>query len=234
MKPMLMQTRSALVLVRQLLLCATFVFGGAAQAEPEEPPPQQTILDSLPPLPPPTEEQLQRGREMLDKIVYVVENVPLTDAAAVMKVFGFTDLMTYESSMYTRLVPKAKTGGQAVPADLVGTGFTDIEAAPVFLASKNNRVAARLSGSFAIADTCVSIEDVRKRIASRAVQISSSRITDIHPVLRPKAANDVGLLGFRLVSNPFATKTSITFRFVYQRCAQAFTFAYFNIEGVQQ
>ena len=41
-----------------------------------------------PPLPLPTESQLQRGRELCDKIVYGITSVPLSDAPAVLKVLS--------------------------------------------------------------------------------------------------------------------------------------------------
>jgi hypothetical protein len=88
-----------------------------AQQEPPSPP------NTLPPLPPPTAAQLERGRELLDKIAYVAAKVPLTDAAAVLAVFGFTDLHTTEYPTYTGVKPKGKSGGGSQPQDLVGTGW---------------------------------------------------------------------------------------------------------------
>jgi hypothetical protein len=99
---------------------------GVAGAQEEVPSPPKT----LPPLPLPTAAQLERGRALLEKIGYVVANVPLTDAAAVLAVFGFTDLFTKEYPTYIGVGPKGKSGGFSQPRDLVGTGWAAIEVRP--------------------------------------------------------------------------------------------------------
>ncbi|ACV35212.1 hypothetical protein CAP2UW1_1915 [Candidatus Accumulibacter phosphatis] len=112
--------------VYALAVTALSLATGLAGAQQEPPSPPNT----LPPLPPPTAAQLERGRELLDKIAYVAAKVPLTDAAAVLAVFGFTDLHTREYPTYTGVQPKGQDGGGSQPKDLVGTGLADIEVRP--------------------------------------------------------------------------------------------------------
>lgn len=76
------------------LLCSTVL----AQQEPD------------PPLPLPTEAHLQQGRVVLDKIVYVITSVSLSDAPAVLKVFGFTELNRKEYPTYAEVGVKGPRG----------------------------------------------------------------------------------------------------------------------------
>lgn len=219
-------TRLALLLLKRLLLCVTLTSGGPALAEPKVPPPQ-TILDSLPPLPPPTEQQLQRGRELLDKIVYVVENVPLTDAAAVMKVFGFVDLRTETYPTHVWVGPKGKSSNFAQPNDLVGTGFDDISVQPNIYTAGDIAI-ARLSGRLGKDEACISIHDVRKTFESRA-----SRWEDRHTFVagfieRPRKAHRTDTLVFELSKTRVFDNGSISFRFTYQTCAASFGLVYLN------
>ncbi len=148
----------------------------AAQQEPPSPP------NTLPPLPPPTAAQLERGRELLDKIAYVAAKVPLTDAAAVLAVFGFTDLHTREYPTYTAVGPRRKSGGFSQPQDLVRTGLADIEVHP-----RRQRPTGRpevlFDGRLSLDETCVSIDMVRELFAPLASQVKSEDVLSIHPVL---------------------------------------------------
>ncbi|MBK8522863.1 MAG: hypothetical protein IPL58_01225 [Betaproteobacteria bacterium] len=193
----------------------------------------QTGEGELPALPLPTEAQLQRGRELLDKIIYVIDNVPLTDAAAVLKVFGFTEPITREQATYTYVQPRAGNGRQMLPADLVGTGWASIQADPVRSPSQYSSVIASFEGDFAMEEACAHIDEVRQRFAPRALETLSRRMTYIHPNPRPPRQHDTGHLVIRLRENPLAERTRITFTFEYQLCAKSFSFSYARPEGAK-
>jgi hypothetical protein len=188
----------------------------------------------LPPLPTPTEAQLQRGRELLDKIIYVIDNVPLTDAAAVLKVFGFTELITREQPTYTYVQPRASNGRQMLPADLVGTGWESIQADPVRTPSQYSSVMASFEGDFSLDETCVKIDEVRQKFAARASKTTSRHMNYLHPNPRPPQQHDIGHLGFTLRENSFAERTGILFTFEYQLCAKSFSFSYSRPEETQK
>ncbi len=194
---------------------------GVACAQEEVPSPPQT----LPPLPLPTAAQLERGRDLLEKIGYVVANVPLTDAAAVLAVFGFTDLFTKEYPTYIGVGPKGKSGSFSQPRDLVGTGWADIEVRPKIEKPTGKRYAL-FFGRLSLDETCISIDMVREFLAPLASQIESARILDIHPVLRPKALHTTGRLSASLTRHPFSAVARLNFRFEYQTCATDFSFSH--------
>lgn len=194
---------------------------GVAGAQEEVPSPPKT----LPPLPLPTAAQLERGRALLDKIGYVVANVPLTDAAAVLAVFGFTDLFTKEYPTYIGVGPKGKSGGFSQPRDLVGTGWAAIEVRPRIEKPTGKRYAL-FFGRLSLDETCISIDMVREFVAPLASQVESAHILDIHPVLRPKALHTTGHLSARLTRHPFSAVAGLYFRFEYQTCATDFSFSH--------
>jgi hypothetical protein len=187
----------------------------------------------LPPLPPPTVEQFKKGRELLDKIVYVIENVPLSDEVAVMKVFGFTDLYAWESpgntkySPYRDVGPKGKHGGFTLPDELVGTGLTFVRVQP-WIRSPNNKESANLHGSFSTVEVCVSIDDVRTMFKAKSKISQSYSVTDIHPTARPPRLHQTGHLQFTDVTAFRATQASALFTFEYQQCAKSFGISYRN------
>jgi len=191
---------------------------GSAGAQQEPPSPPKT----LPPLPPPTAAQLERGRELLDKIAYVAAKVPLTDAAAVLAVFGFTDLFTKEYPTYTGVQPKGKGGGGSQPQDLVGTGLAAIDVRPR-IQRPTRRTEAVFAGRLSLEETCISIDMVRETFTPMASKVESLHIFDIHPVLRPKPLHSTGHLVFFPKQHPFSEKSLISFRFEYQTCAETFT-----------
>lgn len=125
--------------------------GGAGTSSPEFSAP-----------PPPTEAQLKLGCDLLNKIAYVVENVPLHDAAAVMKVFGFSNLYTAVAPTYVRLEPVGRTTRTAQPLDLTGTGFTYINVDPS-VRSKKVHYSAGASARFNPKEACISLNAVRAR-----------------------------------------------------------------------
>lgn len=209
------------------LACGT---ASAQQAAPEQPalpplPPPIYHPSDLPPLPPPTEQQLKRGRELLDKIVYVIANVPLTDAADVLKVFGFADLRAVEHPTYVWVGPKGKGDHFAQPAEMVGMGFSHIEVQP-WVRSLNHPVIARFSATLATKEACIPIDDVRRIFWSITSRGNSSRIVDIHRIERPTPLHGVGNLSFSSLQNPVGLEAGIAFGFEYQTCARDFTFNY--------
>jgi hypothetical protein len=179
----------------------------------------------LPPLPPPTAEQLRKGREMLDKIIYVINEVSLSDEVAVMKVFGFTDLYAREYPTHKDVGPKGKRGGFTLPEDLIGTGFSFIHVLPWIKSPKLNS-AARFSGSINADEACISIDDIRSAFISKAKKNQSILITDIHPTRRPPRLHEVGHLSFEDLQTSNSAHASAIFTFEYQLCAKGFGISY--------
>lgn len=196
---------------------------GVAGAQEELPSPPKT----LPPLPLPTAAQLERGRALLEKIGYVATRVPLTDAAAVLAVFGFTDLYTTEYPTYTGVRPKGKGGTGSQPQDLVGTGLAAIEVRSR-VQWLTGRTGALFHGRLSLDETCISIDMVRETFTPLASKVESLHIVDIHPVLRPKPLHSTGRLVFSPRQHPFSEKSLISFRFEYQNCAETFTLSQTN------
>lgn len=192
------------------------------------PPMQREPDEVLPPLPAPTESQLQRGRELLDKIAHVIADVPLTDAEAVLKVFGFTELYTWTYPTYVMKVPKGKGGGPARSEDLIGTGFTDISVAPWVSDTQDDKKAV-FSAGINTKEACISIDEVRHLFSGQAqARITISRITDIHPVARPPRLNKVGHISFRPIQTALGLVGRATFTFDYQVCLKSFGFSYLS------
>ncbi|MBL8416317.1 MAG: hypothetical protein JNM42_17950 [Propionivibrio sp.] len=194
------------------LICSTVL----AQQEPD------------PPLPMPTEAQLQRGRELLDKIAYVITSVSLSDAPAVLKVFGFTELKQVEYPDHVWVRPKGKVFKFAQPDELAGTGFTAISVQPRIENPRPGAVVARFSARFALSETCVTMDDARRVLEPIATTITSEPIIVLDSGPRPKPLHETGGLTFSGLRTPFYPASGITFTFEYQTCAQSFGFAYYN------
>ena len=185
--------------------------------------------DPLPPLPLPTEAQLQRGRELLDKIAYVITSVPLSDAPAVLKVFGFTELNRKEYPDHAWVGVKGHVGGFAQMQELAGTGLSDIVVQP-WIDDPHFNLVARLFASFTRSETCVTMADTRRVLEPIASTITNELIRDIHPKQRPEPLHEIGGLTFSGLQTPFNPAAGITFTFEYQTCARSFGFGYHNAD----
>lgn len=186
---------------------------------------QFAVAKDLPPLPIPTAEQLQKGRDLLEKIAYVMENIPLTDEVAVMKAFGFVDLYTRDYPTNRYVQPVRKNGGNTLPAELAGAGLENISMNP-WVRSPSVKWTAVLSGRFAIQDVCVSIDDVKRRFDSLSKKIRVEPVIKSHPIPEPKRLNDVPSLVFEGLPSNFSPFSKVSFAFEYQTCADRFTFIY--------
>ena len=179
----------------------------------------------LPPLPIPTEERLQKGRALLEKIAFVMENIPLTDEVAVMKEFGFIDLYTRDFSDHRNVGPRGKNGTTMLPAELAGTGFASIGLQPWVKSPRINR-SALLDGRFAVDEACVSLNDVKRKFSPLAKKTSVEPVIYSHPVAEPNRLNDIPRLLFEGLPSKFAPISLASFTFEYQTCANAFGFIY--------
>jgi hypothetical protein len=216
-------------LLALIFFCGTAFAQQKVLEQPALPPLPPPIYEpgELPPLPPPTEQQLQRGREMLDKIVYVIANVPLTDAAATLKVFGFTDLRTKEYPTHADVGPKGKDSDFLSGPELKGTGLTDVTVQP-WIKDPRINVTSWLNATVATEEACISIDAVRRMFGPMTSKMHSDRIVTSHPVQRPKPLHGIGIISFAPLHNPMNSEASITFAFEYQICADRFNFAYFT------
>lgn len=179
----------------------------------------------LPPLPIPTEEQLQKGRALLEKIAFVMENIPLTDEVAVMKEFGFIDLYSRDYPTHRDVGPKGKGGWNTVPAELAGTGFASIRLQPWVKSPRVNRT-AMLGGRIAVDEVCISLNDVKRKFSLLANKTVVTPVIYSHPVPEPKPLNDVPSLSFEGLPSKFAPISGASFTFENQTCATYFGFIY--------
>lgn len=186
-----------------------------------------------PVLPQPTEDQLKRGRDFLDKISYIIENVSLRDAAAVMKVFGFSNLDTAIYPTYVRVQPVRSVISKAASLEyLAGTGFEAISVDPL-VRSKSRTTEAVANARFDLTMVCVSIDDVRARFGH--VANIRSEPTRLPPGPRPRDVHETGYLTFEPLQTPEGMIGRLGFKFDYQVCAKGYAFAYDNfIESKKQ
>ena len=178
----------------------------------------------LPALPSPTEAQLKLGRELLDKIAYVVENVPLQDAVAVMKVFGFSNLYTWIYPTYVRLGPRDRTTDTENPSNLAGTGFSSLSVDPIVRSKGINR-SAGVEGGLNPAKACITVDAVRERFGdAKTIRLTRRFQTDSGP--RPPRVTSTDAISFEPLNTPQGMIGSIGFTFGYQICANQFGFIY--------
>lgn len=201
-----------------LVCCTTSGLVGAEETT------SPSTVRTAPPLLLPTGNQLKRGRDLLSKIVYVIENVSLQDSAAVLGVFGFTDLYTaiYPTNVWVK--PRGHETEVALPRELKGSGLTHITSSP-WISDKANRAFARLSGAFDLSEACVHLDHVRATFG-QAEEIRAEPIIDIHPVLRPPRLHDIGHIAFSPLQTPEGRVGRIGFTFEYQNCAKSFGLVY--------
>lgn len=171
----------------------------------------------LPPLPIPTDDQLRNGRALLERLAFVLVNIPITDAAAVLHGLGFSELGTEEYPNYTLFYPKSSNSGGNIP---IGNGFFSVSVQP-----REKGGTASINGRFAD-DACVSVEDVKSMIGPLGRRSSISLVRDVHPVDRPKPLNSVGYLSIHQLRNVVQQEATGSFTFAYQACAEDFGFSF--------
>ena len=209
---------SAALLIGAIVANGSSVF--AAQPETTD------ASANRPVLAPPTEDQLKRGRDFLDKLSYIIENVSLRDAAAVMKVFGFSNLDTAIYPTYVRVQPVRSIISKAASLEyLAGTGFEAISVDPL-VRSKSRTTEAVANARFDLTMVCVSIDDVRARFGH--VANIRAEPTRLPPGPRPRDVHDTGYLTFEPLQTPEGMIGRLGFRFDYQVCAKGYAFAYDN------
>lgn len=216
--------RGPKVFISAVLLIASIVANGshvfAAQPETTD------ASANRPVLAPPTEDQLKRGRDFLDKLSYIIENVSLRDAAAVMKVFGFSNLDTAIYPTYVRVQPVRSVISKAASLEyLAGTGFEAISVDPL-VRSKSRTTEAVANARFDLTMVCVSIDDVRARFGH--VANIRAEPTRLPPGPRPRDVHDTGYLTFEPLQTPEGMIGRLGFGFDYQVCAKDYAFAYDN------
>lgn len=212
-------TRWTRRLASGVIALAVYSIGGVTLAE-------ETAgeVNRPPPLPPPTEAQRALGRELLMKIVYVIENVPLEDSAAVLGVFGFKELETAVYPTNTYVAPKKAITRSAIPVEFLGTGLRSLSSRPVVRDPKFG-LQARFGGVFNPAEACVVLDDVLQQFATAPVKkIHPRRVLGNRP--SPPRANNVGLITIRPLATPNGPIGGVIFGFDYQTCADGFTFSY--------
>jgi hypothetical protein len=173
---------------------------------------------------PPTDAQLKLGQELLDKIAFVVENVPLQDAAAVMKIFGFTKLYTWTYPTYIRVQPIGRMTKSALPTDLEGTGFSYIHVDPWVQAEKYKR-SAGVAAKFTESEACITVDAVRERFGGAINTVHSPTFETCCIPNRPKVG-DTDAISFGPLQTPRGMIGLIGFVFKYQSCARDFGFSY--------
>lgn len=214
--------RAARWLANCVLAIALWSVGGLSAAQE----PASAGGHIAPPLPAPTEAQLERGRELLGKIVHVIHNIPLQDSSAVLGVFGFKEFDTFVHPTHTRVTPKLTTTRAAIPVELLGTGFQSFSNIPLNRSPKSYSLAS-VGGVLNRAEACIAIDDVRLRFANVATT-RSGPVRIIDRFRWPPRKHNIGFLSFQPLDTPAGLIGTIRFEFDYQTCADSFTFSYLN------
>ena len=190
---------------------------------------------TLPQQAPPTEQQLALGRELLDKIAYVIGSVPFEDPVAVLGVFGFAEVSSTVRQTYTEFQPKGAQSGGAMPKDLLGTGLTHIRSDPLIVPDEGYEYAtfSGFNGRFNLDEACVLIDDVRRKFGN------AKNITVYPSIVAPGAAgygsrrqplnrrdHDIGAISFDPVPTASGLLGGVSFAFDYQNCAMGFGAGY--------
>jgi hypothetical protein len=179
----------------------------------------------LPPLPFPTDAQIQKGHDFINKIDYVLKKISLSDEVAVMKAFGFEDLLAGEYPDHRWVVPKGKAGGRASRYELAGTGLSGLRLQP-WIRNKDIRSISHLEGTIYSGEVCITLASALNKFGASTKGISAEPVISSHPVRAPQKMNDIGVLGFSNSSTEFADKASVYFVFDYQYCASRFGITY--------
>lgn len=203
-------------LTRAVFLVSWVLWGVTAPAQP---------ISDTPPLPPPTDEQLQKGRALLDKILYIVKNVPMSKPSAVFRVFGSDQV-----GVYPRKDPKKSP-------DLTHVGITSYDKA---IREKWKEIGIRsveilypfdkttdmdhLYLSFIPDEACVSYHDVRRLFWPISTRVSNPILgggISTQPMRTPPPVHEYRAMVIELERIVPEHQTLLHFSFDYQTCAVA-------------
>ena len=189
---------------------------------------------TTPPLPPPTQEQLQMGRALLEKIMLIVKNVPLSKPLEVFQVFGVDAVTVYPQGPQTR-TPTALFVQDPKPRELTlvqittyeklaGERLKEIGVGSIRIKYPLDKTIASdgMGIDFLPNQACVSIDDVRKLFLPLSKNMLNPKLGGgivSHPLPTPPPVHDFLLIVFELHSMHPNFKTNVNFSFDYQTCA---------------
>ena len=178
----------------------------------------------LPDLPVPTQEQLRRGDQLLENILYVMANVPLTDAKEVLKTFGFNNMIIKTIPTYSYVYPADENGRRLEIFELKKLGVDGLFYQP-WIVNEFTNSSSYLNIDFD-GELCVSIESVKRFFQEINLKGRSSVSLSAHPVLRPRPLHDAGYLGFGPFNAPRMKRGFASMFFDYQMCARRISINY--------
>ena len=201
---------------RAVFLLSLVLLGSAAQAQP---------TPNAPSLPPPTEEQLQKGRALLDKIMDIVKNVPLSKPSEVFRLFGLGQVELYpqkhpQSEKFPDLTLVQITSyDKAVREKWREIGIRSIDIKYPFDKVKD---ADRMGMGFIRDQACVSYDDVRRMFWPISTQVSNPKLaggitTSPVPVSPPVHEYNSMVIGLERIHASY--RILLNFNFEYQTCA---------------
>lgn len=209
-------TRSSKFLLLNAFLATSFLSIKLALADEVRtkisPPAQVTDVD-----------RLERGRVLLRKLIYVAAEVPLMDVDAVMREFGFKDLVYRTYPKYVSVQVKGKDGARALPIDLEGTGFTSIEVRP-WNSPRANLPQFLFLGSFNSREVCLAIEDVKVAFGEPK---SLFDVITVDKFDKSSRQHNVSGASYQFPKLPLEKLSgSISFIFEYKTCAESVSLGY--------
>lgn len=169
---------------------------------------------------------------MLDKLAYVIKNVSLQDAGAVLAEFGFTEYTTTILPTYTRVYPKGARSERAGAAEYAGTGLTSLTVDPL-VRQKGVRRFANMQAEFDLEYVCITPEEVHARYG-KAAHVRVMPTWSPHSIRVRKKTNKIGYVVFEPIAVPINAEAQIGFTFDYQDCANSVGVNYLELLETKQ
>lgn len=206
-------------------------FAWTAQAH--DPAPTQRGEKGLIVLPDPTPEQRERGRQLLDKILKVVQSIPLTDSERVLNELGFDVLTKRQRPTFEAYLPKTEDDADRART-YAKSGFTGISTIKyTVLPPPPPWSQASLTASLDRANYCISVDDGRQTLSPIFKKESTEIRTPMHPS-RYARQQSVSILVFEYMTHPVGHISSFVLSYEYQKCAERITVNYNTTSGGNQ
>jgi hypothetical protein len=177
----------------------------------------------LPPLP--TTAQLKKGRELIDKIAHVINNVPLTDGVAVMRQMGFENLLVKKFPDHISITANGKSSNIKNPSISVSVVIEDPWSVPSF-EDPNHFSKARFTANIKNDLACIQIEDVISKFGTTYKE--SIKPLRVHNAEELKKSQALYGLWYEKIPTPKGNIGGVNLVYEYQKCAKSFAIHYVN------